>query len=250
MRATHLYLTNILPFRVSKHLQPYYYCRKYFEILDRIEKFSYEEFKEPSRYISELQKRYFPRIRYKQIESIFKAGLHQYELSVSQSFKIFDPDWKAGPTLGSLIYTLIELLQPKIVVETGIANGVSTRLILKTLPAESKLYSFDVNPLTATSVQGFKNWEWKLIELSSPKRSMQKLFAELGIEVDLWIHDSDHSRYWQRFEYQLAISKLAKGGFLVSDDIQTSSAWLREFSGENTLEFREEHKPIGIWQKK
>jgi hypothetical protein len=44
--------------------------------------------------------------------------------------------------------------------------------------------------------------------------------------VDIWIHDSDHSKYWQTLEFDLAISKLAPQGMLISDDIDSSTAWI------------------------
>jgi hypothetical protein len=44
-------------------------------------------------------------------------------------------------------------------------------------------------------------------------------------KVDLWVHDSNHGYRWQKFEYQLAFSRLRKGGILISDDIDASPAW-------------------------
>jgi hypothetical protein len=43
--------------------------------------------------------------------------------------------------------------------------------------------------------------------------------------VDLWLHDSDHGFMWQSFEYALAARVLTPSGVLVSDDIDSSTAW-------------------------
>jgi hypothetical protein len=56
------------------------------------------------------------------------------------------------------------------------------------------------------------------------KKNLLKTVDNFG-EVDLWLHDSNHSYLWQNMEYELALSKLGNRGILISDDIDASLAW-------------------------
>jgi hypothetical protein len=42
-------------------------------------------------------------------------------------------------------------------------------------------------------------------------------------EIDIFIHDSDHSYLWQLFEYRVALGKIqSKMGLICSDDVDKS----------------------------
>ena len=54
---------------------------------------------------------------------------------------------------------------------------------------------------------------------------LQEIISNIGM-INLWIHDSNHGYQWQAFEYDLAADSLQKNGILVSDDIDSSTAWV------------------------
>lgn len=69
----------------------------------------------------------------------------------------------------------------------------------------------------------------------SSARSSLLASSESFADVDLWIHDSDHSSHWQKLEFNLAVSEFSPNGILVSDDIDSSTAWL-EIANDHKLE--------------
>lgn len=127
-----------------------------------------------------------------------------------------------------LLNLLIEEIRPAIVIETGVANGTSTRKILSSFRdlnlVNSKLYSMDVNPKVATP-ELMSNHQFNFILIDTPisfKEAMNKIGS-----VDLFYHDSDHSYKNQMLEYETAWEMLNPvNGILVSDDINWSNAFL------------------------
>jgi predicted O-methyltransferase YrrM len=136
----------------------------------------------------------------------------------------------------NLLKLLIEEIRPAIVIETGVANGASTRQILSTFKEfnliNSKLYSLDVNPKVATP-DLLSNAQFNFIPIHDPN-SFTLAMDRIG-SVDLFYHDSDHSYKNQMLEYETAWEMLNPvKGILVSDDINWSNAFL-DFSKKVNL---------------
>jgi predicted O-methyltransferase YrrM len=126
--------------------------------------------------------------------------------------------------LASFLYAYILAENPVTVVETGVANGITTNSIMRALEKTGgTLHSFDIDPRTQNVYKGNGNWHFHHLT-GSLERSLQDQIGEIG-NVDLWIHDSNHGFQWQTFEYGLAAKVLSSGGLLVSDDIDSSTAW-------------------------
>lgn len=148
-------------------------------------------------------------------------------------------------------YAVTRKLQPFTVVETGVCNGLSTLSILLALHKNDsgKLYSVDYPYRADESLEEFREdtfekyggatipsdkepgWiipdrlrkRWDLTKGKS-QRELPGLMAELE-EVDLFIHDSEHSYPCMMFEYELAYEWLESGGVILSDDINWNEAF-------------------------
>lgn len=157
------------------------------------------------------------------------------------------------------LYGLVREFKPRILVETGVCNGVSTAIILSALEMNNKgtLYSIDFPEYTDTNYEEGTFWEgkkgavipknkipgwlipdkyrvrWHLI-LGRSQERLPVLLDELG-EIDFFIHDSEHSYECMTFEYQQAWRYLRQGGLLVSDDI----SWNTSFYDFSRLHSRE-----------
>lgn len=126
--------------------------------------------------------------------------------------------------LASFLHAYIVQIQPKVIVETGVANGITTNVIMHALAeVGGSLHSFDVDPKTQNVYHGSGDWKFHLLT-GEFERDLKRQVSEIG-DVDLWIHDSNHGYQWQSFEYELAKRSLSRGGILVSDDIDSSTAW-------------------------
>ena len=142
-----------------------------------------------------------------------------------------------------LIYSLIRRHKPKLMVETGVQNGISTYFILKAMYENNfgKLISIDL-PFSKGSIREYDghkdtSWipkgklpgwvvpeslksRWRLI-LGDSKDILPKLHLN---GLDFFMHDSEHSYKVQKFEYEWAYSNILKG-VIASDDIEWGSAW-------------------------
>jgi hypothetical protein len=142
--------------------------------------------------------------------------------------------WNDGdPELARAIWCAVCHLCPKDrgmrVVETGVAHGVTSRVILEALCHDERnhLWSIDVPPHdpamrrhTGMAVEDNLRPLWTYIEGSS-RRRLPALLKELG-SIDLFIHDSIHTQRNVVFELQQAWSALRPGGCMVVDDIDSN----------------------------
>jgi hypothetical protein len=147
--------------------------------------------------------------------------------------------------LARAIWCLTNHLKPKVVVETGVAHGVTSRFILEALAKHSDghLWSIDLPPME-------KHWQeqvgmavgdhhadrWSYIKGPSRLR-LPKLLSQIG-RIDLFIHDSLHSTRNVRFEMDRAWAALKPGGALVVDDIDANwgfRSFLEAFPGRQSV---------------
>ena len=164
-----------------------------------------------------------------EIKKLIHEGNLKYEETIEKCIVNFPTNWNGERNLSILLYVLVRQMNAKVVVETGVANGISTNMIMAALEKnEGKLISFDIDPMSRKSYNGSGKWEFNLLNKRNPEHQLLKAIQNLE-KIDLWLHDSDHSHWWQTFEYKLAFSKLKVGGYLVADDVDFSTAWA-EFS--------------------
>src|SRR5262249_48975337 len=114
-------------------------------------------------------------------------------------------------------------------------HGVSSRFILEAMArdGDGRLWSIDLPPVQAPwhdqvgiAVSDELRGRWSLVRGSSRLR-LPALLAELGT-IDLFVHDSLHSRRNVLFELERVWPALRPGGAIVVDDVDANSAF-REF---------------------
>jgi hypothetical protein len=154
-----------------------------------------------------------------------KETMAEHDLAVGRANYGDDDD--ADPGLARAYWCLVQHLRPQAVVETGVAHGLSSRVILEALSrtGEGRLSSIDLPAMTilerraeiGAAITPELRDRWEYLEGSS-RRWLRPLLARLG-EIDLFIHDSLHSTRNVRWELEQAWSALRPGGFVVVDDV-------------------------------
>jgi predicted O-methyltransferase YrrM len=116
-------------------------------------------------------------------------------------------------------------------VETGVAHGVTTRIILEALNGRGNLWSIDLPPSWARDVHreidvavGDRSLDWWSLIFGSSRRRLPTLLPRIE-PIDLFIHDSHHSKYNMLFEMNTAWAALRPGGAMVVDDIDLNRAF-------------------------
>ena len=129
------------------------------------------------------------------------------------------------------IYDIIRRKKPNVVLETGVANGFSTRMILAALNKNKKgiLYSVEISKDVGKFVNGINKKRWKLI-VGKPDTIFSNALRKIR-KVDIFLHDSDHSYNQMKKEFNQVKNKMTKGGIIMSDDIDVNNAFM-EFAKE------------------
>jgi hypothetical protein len=142
--------------------------------------------------------------------------------------------WNDGdPALCEAVWRLIRHIRPSNVVETGVARGLTSRVVLEALHRNGvgHLWSIDLPPASdrhqvneiGIAVPKRLADRWTYIEGSS-RRRLPALLSKLG-KIDLFIHDSMHTEDNVCFEMKLAWAALRSGGAMIVDDIDLNRAF-------------------------
>ena len=130
-------------------------------------------------------------------------------------------------------YAAVRAFQPEVIVETGVANGVSSAYLLFALQknGRGRLHSIELGDpayLPAGKPPGWVVPEWLRtrwhLMIGNSREFLPKLLAELGT-IDVFIHDSLHTYDQMLWEYRAAYPRLRPGGLLLSDDAAWNTAF-------------------------
>ena len=163
---------------------------------------------------------------------------------------------KEGPnnfTLGPLIaygrrvgwYAVVRAVKPKVVVETGAAQGLGSCIIVEALKknleegAKGKYFGTDIMPDAGALLIGDYKKYGEILYGDSIK-SLKKLKNK----IDVFINDSDHSSKYEKKEYQ-TIEKLLRENSVILGDNSHESEELCKFAektNRNFIFFKEQPK--------
>ena len=141
------------------------------------------------------------------------------------------------------LYIMTRILKPEIIIETGVFEGHSSLSTLLALEGNSKghLYSIDLpSPkLPPGKEPGWivpehlrKRWDLKPGKSSDLLPGLLKKVKE----VDIFLHDSEHSYENMYWEYKTAWEYIRKGGLLLSHDISQNAAF-KDFAKHVSKEY-------------
>lgn len=155
-----------------------------------------------------------------------------------------------------LQYAIVRALKPDLVVETGVANGVSSAYLLLALERNGTgaLHSIELGDTTFLPAGRVSGWivpdwlrtRWSL-HWGDSRQLLPALLEELGT-IDIFIHDSLHTYEHMTFEYEQAYPHLRPGGILISDDALWNRAFA-DFVGKARPAASQVLRGIGIMKK-
>jgi hypothetical protein len=134
-------------------------------------------------------------------------------------------------------YALIRILKPKVIIETGVHQGVGSCVIAAALMknledgTEGKYYGTDIDKNAA-------------VLFTEPYSRVGEILYGDSLEslnsfekkIDFFINDSDHSATYEKSEYEAIRSKLSDDAIILGDNSHVTSC-LREFSIINQRHF-------------
>jgi hypothetical protein len=144
---------------------------------------------------------------------------------------LYPPTFAADRAVCLMVYLACRIERPHVVLETGVADGVSSYVVLRALDENGLgvLHSVDVRSDVGRLVRAGDRERWRLHILHGPRYwALRRAFAEIP-RGGVFVHDSNHSYAWQRAELTRASSWLLPGGLAIVDDADASRA-LAEWS--------------------
>lgn len=144
----------------------------------------------------------------------------------------FDPLWAADSPQTRCCYLACRLLEPEVVVETGVAYGATSASILRALEENGHgcLHSVDLPSLRPGSERSWgamvdeKLRERWFTYRGSSKRILPDLLRQIG-PVDLFLHDSLHTRRHMQSEFETVWPHLRQRGLMMADDVERNGAF-------------------------
>jgi len=163
-------------------------------------------------------------------ELVAAAEAHAAELErrTRSTVLVFPERFAVERESGVLLYLITRVLRPRVVVETGVANGASTFFFLRALEENGdggRLTSVDVakdvGSLLTPEERSAAAWDLQILG----GRTFEDVIAGVG-SIDLFFHDSDHSYANQSLELRVAWPRMSNGGLIGSDDVEMNFAYL------------------------
>ena len=152
---------------------------------------------------------------------------------------------------GLRLYAVLRRLRPRVAVETGVCNGVSTAFLLLALETngDGELHSIDLPEIAGEDYEPGTFWDgkggavipageepgWMVpadlrgrwhLRLGRSQDELPPLLDRLA-PIDLFMHDSEHSVDCMTFEFDAAWRALRPGGVLAADDVTANDAFDR-----------------------
>jgi len=194
--------------------------------------------------------KYLNEIKFNELNSYLEKELEIFSRIKGKTVRGYEYSSGAiSKSHGHNIYTLIRILKPDIVIETGTANGYSTSFILKALEKNNRgiLYSIDFPEIEgeeyspddfykekggAVIPKGRQSgWlvpdtlraRFKLF-IGKSQDILPHLFKTIG-EIDIFFHDSEHTYEAMLLEFENAWLYLRPGGILLAHDVNWNKAF-------------------------
>lgn len=163
----------------------------------------------------------------------------------------YDRNWAIESASSMIVYGLTRLLKPQVIVETGVANGHSSFLLLKAIEmnGDGHLHSVDVGKNVGGLIDTGEraNWYLHVLNPRNARSELTHVLDSIG-DVEMFIHDSDHRYSWQKIELELAAQVLNERGIIACDDADASFAFV-DFArrhGKRSLLLIDRRKVFGV----
>lgn len=174
------------------------------------------------------------------LQALYEIGEYIYKRLREECNNWAAGMWGLQGTHG-ILYLTVRKFKPSHFIETGIAHGYSSYIILSAMKQNGygKLTSIDDSkvfglcekevPIGWIVPDTFRS-NWNIIAGKT-----NKVLPGISEAFDAFMHDSGHTDENMTFEYNWAAAGLKQSGILISDDIDRNMAWRRFLSNNKNF---------------
>ena len=148
------------------------------------------------------------------------------ELARETQYKALMPRMMSDHLMGSFLTLISTMINPKTILEIGTYTGYSAICLSKGLKENGKIHTIEINP----ELEYFASKYFKKMQIQNKVKlhigNALKIIPKMDIVFDLIFIDADKKNY-NRY-YELAITKLNKGGFILIDNVLWNGKVLTE----------------------
>lgn len=137
------------------------------------------------------------------------------------------------PNLGRIAYAAVRAFRPAVVIETGVAVGVTSAYVLAALHDNGmgNLHSIDLPPtdlviggLVGGAIPERLRTRWSY-HWGTSRRLLPRLLEHTAGRRRVFIHDADHTYDAMRWELEVACGSLGAGDVVIADDVDLHDAF-------------------------
>ena len=140
-----------------------------------------------------------------------------YTLNRETHLKVMQPRMLSGHFQGQLLRFLVEMIQPKRILEIGTYTGYSAIAMAQGLKTGGKLTTIDVNPELEKMISHFIQKAGLSDKIEQITGNALEIIPTLTDTFDLVFIDADKRNYTRYLD--LIINKVRTGGYILTDNV-------------------------------
>lgn len=148
------------------------------------------------------------------------------QLTRDTHLHVLRPRMLSGHEQGMLLYFIVQMLQPKRILELGTYTGYSAISMARALPPKGHLWTVDKNDELLPFAQKYIDDAELTDKITLLTGDAKKVIATLDHSFELVFIDADKSEYITY--YDLVFDKVVSGGFILADNVLWSGKILEE----------------------
>lgn len=130
--------------------------------------------------------------------------------------KLLRPRMASGHLQGRMLKMFVQMIRPKQLVEIGTYSGYSALCMAEGLEAGAMLHTFEINDEQENFTRPWLEGSAYADQIKFYIGDALALIPDMDIQIDMAFIDGDKRKYIAY--YEMLLSKLAKGGYLLADN--------------------------------
>lgn len=168
------------------------------------------------------------------LQHIDEEGEYLKALYRDTHLKLLYPRMASGHLQGRMLKMFVKMIRPKHVLEIGTYSGYSALCLAEGLPDGGMLHTFEINEEQEDFTLPWLEGSEYAGKIKFYTGDALQLVPQLNLTFDLVFIDGDKRRYIDY--YEMALSRLADGGYILADNTLWDGHVLEEQPHRNDLQ--------------